>query len=58
MKAIKESKNIEEATETSLRALLDKFAERVAPKVEISAEPVEETTDTVEEPTDGIESAE
>ncbi|MDR3546985.1 MAG: F0F1 ATP synthase subunit alpha [Candidatus Pacebacteria bacterium] len=34
LKAIRESKNIEEATEASLRSALDKFAERSTPKAE------------------------
>ena len=60
LKTIREKKNIEEDTETALRALLDTFAERIAPKVEVVEESSIDSalSDVIVEPADDIESAE
>jgi F-type H+-transporting ATPase subunit alpha len=61
LKTIRESKNIEEATEASLRAALDKFVARMAPKTEAvsgDTEPDVTTLETPVEAAEGIESAE
>jgi F-type H+/Na+-transporting ATPase subunit alpha len=60
LKMIRESKNIEEATEAALRAALDKFVERIAPKAEEAPE-VDADVAAVEAPLEapeGVESAE
>ena len=61
LKTIRESKNIEEATEASLRAALDKFVARMAPKTEAAPTDTEADVTTLEIPVEaaeGIESAE
>jgi F-type H+-transporting ATPase subunit alpha len=59
LKAIRDSREISEATDKSLRAKLDKFAERVAPKVVAEeSENVEAQIEVPLESGDGIESAE
>ena len=60
LKAIRESKNIEETTEASLRSALDKFVARSAPKSALldSDEDAEIALDIAPEQNDVIESAE
>ena len=60
LKTIRETKNIEEATETSLRAALDKFVARMAPKTEAAPDAEADVTklEMPVEAAEGIESAE